>query len=72
MNRKKIGLQVLNISNSQEQAGAFALVLGEINGDRQLPIIIGTSEAQYMLIELKGITSPRPLTHHLLLPYSKH
>ncbi len=65
MNRKKIELQVLNISNSKEQAGAFALVLGEINGERQLPVIVGSSEAQYMFIELKGITPPRPLTHHL-------
>lgn len=72
MNRKKIELQVLNITNSQEQAGAYALVLGEINGERQLPIIIGTNEAQYLLIEMRGINPPRPLTHNLLRPYSRH
>ena len=65
MNRKKIELQVLNITNSQEQAGAYALVLGEINGERQLPIIIGTNEAQYLLIEMRGVNPPRPLTHNL-------
>lgn len=65
MNKKKIELQVLNISNSQAQAGAYALVLGEVNGERQLPVIIGASEAQAMVIEMKGIIPPRPLTHNL-------
>ncbi|WP_418699258.1 bifunctional nuclease domain-containing protein [Bacteroides sp.] len=65
MNKKKIELQVLNISNSQAQAGAYALVLGEADGERQLPVIIGASEAQAMVIELKGIVPPRPLTHNL-------
>lgn len=65
MNKKKIELQVLNISNSQAQAGAYALVLGEAGGERQLPIIIGATEAQAMVIELKGIVPPRPLTHNL-------
>ncbi|ADV43508.1 bifunctional nuclease family protein [Bacteroides helcogenes] len=65
MNKKKIELQVLNISNSQAQAGAYALMLGEVDGERQLPVIIGASEAQAMVIELKGIVPPRPLTHNL-------
>ena len=65
MDKQTIELEVLNISNSQEQVGAFALLLGEINGSRQLPVIIGAAEAQSMLITLKGITPPRPLTHNL-------
>ena len=65
MNKKKIELQVLNISNSQAQAGAYALVLGEVGSKRQLPIIIGATEAQAMVIEMKGIVPPRPLTHNL-------
>lgn len=65
-NKKKIELQVLNISSSLEQAGAYALVLGETEGERQLPIIIGTSEAQAIIIEMKGIFPPRPLTYNLL------
>jgi len=65
MNKKKIELQVQNISNSQEQAGAYAMVLGEVGGSRQLPVIIGASEAQAMLIELKKIIPPRPMTHNL-------
>lgn len=65
MNRNKIELQVLNISNSHAQAGAYALVLGEVGGERQLPVIIGASEAQAIVLELKGIAPPRPLTYNL-------
>ena len=62
---KKIELQVLNISNSQAQVGAYALVLGEVGGELQLPIIIGPAEAQATAICLKGVKAPRPLTHDL-------
>ncbi len=65
MNKKKIELQILNISNSQAQAGAYAMVLGEMDGPRQLPVIIGSAEAQSMMIEMRGIVPPRPLTHTL-------
>ncbi|MCI1647861.1 MAG: DUF151 domain-containing protein [Bacteroides sp.] len=65
MNKKKVELEVLNITNSQEEAGAYALILGEVNGSRQLPVIIGAAEAQAMLIVLKGVVPPRPLTHNL-------
>ena len=65
MKRNNIELRVLNLSYSQEQAGAYALLLGETNGDRQLAIIIGASEAQAILLEMRGIRSPRPLSHQL-------
>lgn len=64
---KKIELQVLNISNSQAQVGAYALVLGEVDGERQLPIIIGPAEAQATALCLKGVKAPRPLTHEFIL-----
>ena len=64
---KKIELQVINITNSQAQVGAFAMLLGEVNGDRQLPIIIGPAEAQATALYLKGIQTPRPLTHDLFM-----
>ena len=62
---KKVELQVISISNSQAQVGAFALVLGEVDGERQLPIIIGPTEAQATSLYLKGMKTPRPLTHDL-------
>ena len=62
---KKVELQVINITNSQAQIGAFAMLLGEVDGDRQLPIIIGPAEAQATALYLKGVKTPRPLTHDL-------
>lgn len=47
------------------EAGAYALLIGEKNGNRQMPIIIGATEAQAIVMELRGITPPRPLTHVL-------
>lgn len=64
---KKVELQVLNITNSQAQVGAFAMLLGEVDGERQLPIIIGPAEAQATALFLKGVKSPRPLTHDLFM-----
>lgn len=62
---KKVELQVINITNSQAQIGAFAMLLGEVDGERQLPIIIGPAEAQATALYLKGVKTPRPLTHDL-------
>lgn len=57
---KKVELQVLNITNSQAQVGAFALLLGEVNGERQLPIIIGPAEAQATALYMKGVKNSPP------------
>lgn len=64
---KKVELQVINITNSQAQVGAFAMLLGEVDGERQLPIIIGPAEAQATALYLKGVKTPRPLTHDLFI-----
>ncbi|MBN2262519.1 MAG: bifunctional nuclease family protein [Prolixibacteraceae bacterium] len=61
----KIKLNVLGLSISQTQTGAYALVLSEENGDRRIPIIIGPVEAQSIAIQLEGLHPPRPLTHDL-------
>lgn len=62
---RKIELKVINISNSQAQAPAFAMLLQEIEGERQLPIIIGPAEAQAITFRLNNIKPIRPLTHDL-------
>ncbi len=62
---QKIKLNVLGLSVSQTQTGAYALVLSEENGDRRIPIIIGPVEAQSIAIQLEGLHPPRPLTHDL-------
>lgn len=62
----KIALEIIGLSYSQTQTGAYALVLGETVGvKRRLPIIIGGFEAQAIAIELEAMTPSRPLTHDL-------
>lgn len=67
----KIELEILGLSSSQSQTGSFALVLGEKNGKRRLPIIIGMSEAQAIAIELEKIVPHRPFTHDLFKDFAK-
>lgn len=64
--QNKIRLNILGLSVSQTQSGAYALVLTEENGDRRIPIIIGPVEAQAIAIQLEGLKPPRPLTHDLI------
>ena len=66
----KVPLNVLGISYSQTQTGAYALVLGEENGNRRIPIIIGGFEAQAIAIQLEGLKPPRPLTHDLFYNFA--
>lgn len=68
----KIKLEILGLSSSHSQAGSFALVLGEANGSRRLPIIIGTFEAQAIAIEIEKISPNRPMTHDLFKSFSHH
>lgn len=60
---KKIKLDILGVSSSQTQVGSFALVLGEYEGKRRLPIIIGHAEATAIAMALENMHPPRPLTH---------
>ncbi|HKR06784.1 MAG TPA: bifunctional nuclease family protein [Bacteroidia bacterium] len=62
---KKLKLEIIGLSFSQTQSGAYALVLGEETGKRRLPIIIGGFEAQAIAVELENMTPSRPLTHDL-------
>lgn len=69
-NMKKIKLDIVGLSYSQTQSGAYALVLGEISGRRRLPIIIGSFEAQAIAIEIEKMTPSRPLTHDLFKSFA--
>ncbi len=68
---EKIKLEIVGLSYSQTQSGAYALVLGESEGKRRLPIIIGGFEAQAIAIELEKMTPSRPLTHDLFKSMAK-
>lgn len=67
---QKIGLDIVGLSYSQTQSGAYALVLAEQEGKRRLPIIIGGFEAQAIAIELEDMTPSRPLTHDLFKSFA--
>ena len=66
-----VQLDIKGISYSQTQTGAYALLLSDLRGDKQLPIVIGAFEAQSIAIALeKDIKPPRPLTHDLFKNFS--
>lgn len=68
---EKIKLDILGLSSSQSQSGSFALVLGEADGKRRLPIIIGMFEAQAIAIEIEKIIPNRPMTHDLFKAFAQ-
>jgi bifunctional DNase/RNase len=63
---KKIQVDILGLSTSPQNNGAYALILFEIGGKRKLPIIIGAFEAQAIALKLENIKAPRPFTHDLV------
>lgn len=67
---KKIELRVESISNSLAQSHAYALLLQEVGGERQLPVIIGPAEAQSIAFRLKNFKPPRPFTHDLFVSFA--
>lgn len=67
MDNDKVQVDILGLSPTPAPGGGgYALILKEIAGDRRLPIIIGSFEAQHIALELENIKPPRPLTHDLL------
>jgi uncharacterized protein len=64
---KKIQIKIAGLSYSQTRSGAYALILEETNGNRRLPVIIGTAEAQAIAIQLENLKPYRPLTHDLFV-----
>ncbi|MGN7786122.1 bifunctional nuclease family protein [Niabella sp. 22666] len=63
---KKIELEVVALSHSITQTHSYAVVLGEVNGLRRLPIVIGGFEAQAIAVALEKMNPSRPLTHDLM------
>jgi len=69
---EKVRLEIVGMSYSQSQSGAYALILGEASGNRRLPIIIGGFEAQSIAVELERMKPSRPLTHDLFKSFADH
>jgi len=68
---EKIKLNIVGLSYSQTQSGAYALLLAEEFGRRRLPIVIGGNEAQAIAIELEKMSPSRPLTHDLFKRFAQ-
>lgn len=62
---KLLELEIIALSHSVTQSQNYAIVLGELEGNRRLPIVIGGYEAQAIAVVLERMTPNRPLTHDL-------
>ena len=68
---KTVQLSIIGLTYSQTQNNAYALLFGDEEGSRRLPIVIGAFEAQSIAIALeKDILPPRPLTHDLFTSFA--
>ncbi|KEO73852.1 bifunctional nuclease family protein [Anditalea andensis] len=67
-----IELEILGLSSNHSQSGSFTLVMGELEGTRRLPIVIGMFEAQAIAIEIEKIIPNRPMTHDLFKSFSSN
>ena len=67
MTDNKIEMDVMGITYSQIQAGAYALLLKQRDGDLRVPIVVGTSEAQSIAMRMEHVMPPRPLSHDLMV-----
>lgn len=63
---QKIELEIVALSHSVTQSNSYAVILGEVNGTRRLPIVIGGFEAQAIAVALENMHPSRPLTHDLM------
>ena len=61
----KIELDIVALSHSVTQSHNYAVVLGEVEGVRRLPIVIGGFEAQAIAVAMEQMAPNRPLTHDL-------
>ena len=63
---RKIELDIVALSHSMAQSQNYAIVLGEQDGNRRLPIVIGGCEAQAIAVAMERMSPNRPLTHDLM------
>ena len=67
MTEDKIEMDVMGITYSQIQQGAYALLLKQRNGDLRVPIVVGIPEAQSIAMRLEHVMPPRPMSHDLMV-----
>lgn len=66
----KVALEIMGMSYSESQTGAYVLIMGDKNSQRRLPIVIGSNEAQNIAMGIERQKSSRPLTHDLFLNFA--
>lgn len=66
MEGRKIEVEIVALTNSISGSHSYAIIIGEVNGVRQIPIVIGQYEAQSIAVSLENMKNARPLTHDLM------
>ena len=66
----KVALEIMGMSYSESQTGAYVLIMGDKNSQRRLPIVIGSNEAQSIAMGIERQKNSRPLTHDLFLNFA--
>lgn len=63
---RKVELEIVALSHTITHSQSYAVVLGEKDGSRRLPIVIGAFEAQAIAVAMERMNPARPLTHDLM------
>lgn len=66
MSAYKIEVEIVALTNSISGSHSYAVVIGELDGVRRIPIIIGHTEAQAIAVSLENVKNARPLTHDMM------
>lgn len=66
MNKSAIPVYPLQISEPMAESGSYILILNVPSEEKQVPVLIGETEAQAIIMAAEGKRAKRPLTHHLL------
>lgn len=63
---EKVKLNIIGLTTGHSQKNSYTLILGEVDGDLKLPVVIGSYEAQSIALVIENIKPHRPLTHDLM------
>ena len=67
----KVSLEIIGLTYSESSTGAYALILGDKNSQRRLPIVIGSAEAESIAVGIEKHKNGRPHTHDLFIRFAK-
>jgi bifunctional DNase/RNase len=68
---EKVQLNIIGLTTGHSQKNSYTLILGEVDGDLKLPVVIGSYEAQSIALVIEGLKPQRPLTHDLMQDFFK-